>query len=81
VFTDLELPGGDPISEGRCGSCRECVAACPAGCGRDATWRAGMPRDELFDAAACRHQMSTFVAVDAEICGICIAACPFTRTH
>jgi epoxyqueuosine reductase QueG len=81
VFTDLELPSGDPISEGRCETCRDCVDACPAGCGRDVTWRAGMPREELFDAAACRHQMSTFEAVDAEICGICIAACPHTRTH
>ena len=41
------------------------------------TWRAGMPRDELFDAAACRHQMTLFTAVEAQICGICIAACPY----
>jgi epoxyqueuosine reductase len=76
VFTDLALPPGEPVREGRCGTCRDCVDACPAGCGRDVTWRAGMPRDELFDAAACRHQMTLFPAVDAEICGICIAACP-----
>ena len=51
VFTDLELPTGEPLTEGRCGDCRACVDACPAGCGRDVLWRAGMARDELFDAA------------------------------
>lgn len=79
VFTDLELAAGDPVREGRCGACRACVDACPAGCGRDVTWRVGMARDELFDASACRHQMSLFRTVDEQICGICIAACPYSR--
>lgn len=81
VFTDLRLPPGEPITESRCGDCRDCADACPAGCGRDVNWRAGMPRDELFDATACRHQMRHFAAWPAEICGICIAACPYTRPH
>ncbi|HEY5386353.1 MAG TPA: epoxyqueuosine reductase [Thermoleophilia bacterium] len=81
VFTDLDLPAGEAIAEGRCADCRACVVACPAGCGRDVQWRAGMARDELFDAAACRHQMTLFGSVDAQICGICIAACPYTRPH
>ena len=81
VFSDLDLPVGDPVAEGRCGDCRACVDACPAGCGRDVQWRAGMARDELFDVAACRRQMALFDNVDAQICGICIAACPYTRPH
>lgn len=81
VFTDLELPFGDAIAEGRCEDCRACVDACPAGCGRDVRWRAGMARDELFDADGCRQQMTLFVSVGAQICGICIAACPYTRPH
>jgi epoxyqueuosine reductase len=76
LFTDLELPTGEPIVESRCGSCRACVSACPAGCGRDVLWRAGMARDELFDADACRRHMAGYTAIEAEICGICIAACP-----
>ena len=79
VFTDLELPPGEPIRSGRCGDCRDCLDACPADCGRDVQWEAGMQRDELFDASACRHQMTLFQSVDAEICGICIAACPLAR--
>ena len=81
VFTDLDLPIGDAIAEGACGDCRACVDACPAGCGRDVQWRAGMARGELFDAGACRRQMTRFGNVGAEICGICIAACPYTRPH
>lgn len=81
VFTDLELPLGEPITETRCGACRECVDACPAGCGRDVAWRAGMARDELFDAGACRHHMAHFTSVRTQICGICIAACPLSGTH
>jgi epoxyqueuosine reductase len=76
VFTDLELPTAQPVRQGRCGDCRACVDACPAGCGRDVQWRAGMARDELFDAAACRHHMTLLQPMDAQLCGICIAACP-----
>lgn len=81
VFTDLDLPVGEPITEGRCGACRACLDACPAGCGRDVDWRAGMPRDELFDASACRHHMTRYAEVEPQICGICIAACPLSRTN
>lgn len=79
VFTDLGLPAGEPITAGRCGSCRSCVDACPAGCGRDVEWTAGMPLDVLFDAGACRHHIDSFQTVDVAICGICIAACPLSR--
>ncbi|HTX69227.1 MAG TPA: epoxyqueuosine reductase [Thermoleophilia bacterium] len=81
VFTDLELPGGEPVRESSCGACRQCVDACPAGCGRDVLWRPGMEREDLFDAGACRHQMSSFTGVEAQICGICIAACPLSAQH
>ena len=81
VFTDLELPAGEPVTESDCGDCRACVDACPAGCGRDVLWRPGMARELLFDAGACRHHMSLFTSVEAEICGICIAACPYSSQH
>ena len=81
VFTDLELPAGEPVVESRCGACRDCVDACPAGCGRDVLWRPGMARELLFDAGACRHHMTLFTGVEAEICGICIAACPYALRH
>ena len=78
VFTDADLPAGTPITGGRCGTCRACVDACPAGCGRDVTWQAGMARDQLFDAVACLAHMKA-QASTTEVCGICVAACPLVR--
>lgn len=80
VFTDLELPGGRPVVSGRCGDCRRCVDACPAQAGRDVRWSAGMPRDQILDAAACeRHMAQTSSRFNGSICGICIAVCPYTE--
>jgi epoxyqueuosine reductase len=81
VFTDLTLPAGEPVRESRCGACRECVDACPAGCGRDVLWRPGVAREHLFDAGACRHHMTLLTGIEAQICGICIAACPYALRH
>jgi epoxyqueuosine reductase QueG len=80
VFTDLPLDTGTPVTEGRCGSCRACLDACPAQAGRDVVWQAGMSRDELFDAAACDRHMASLAPVDGHrTCGLCVAACPFGR--
>jgi epoxyqueuosine reductase len=75
VFTDLGLPAGEPVDTGRCGACRRCVDACPAGAGRDVAWCAGMTRDELYDEKACERQLEEFGDV-GEVCGICIVVCP-----
>jgi epoxyqueuosine reductase QueG len=75
----LDLPAGEPVTTGRCGACAACVDSCPAGCGRDVDWRAGMTRDELFDTSACRHHMTQYTGIEPQICGICIAACPLAR--
>lgn len=81
VFTDLGLPAGEPVRESGCGECRACVDACPAGCGRDVLWRPGMARELLFDAGACGRHMARISDLESQICGICIAACPFSLRH
>jgi epoxyqueuosine reductase len=78
VFTDLPLPAGTPVDRSRCGACRSCVEACPAGAGRDVSWRPGMPRDLLYDCVACEAYQRGFPEFD-ETCGICIWVCPYTR--
>ena len=75
VFTDLILEYGDPVTSGRCGSCRRCVDACPAGAGRDVTWSAGMPRDDLYDERACERETDKYEHLGG-ICGVCVAVCP-----
>lgn len=80
VFTDLDLPAGRPVTEGLCGPCTLCVDACPAGAGRDVTWTAGMPRDDLYDAFACERYMQALPgSFGGEVCGICVAVCPYTQ--
>jgi epoxyqueuosine reductase QueG len=77
VFTDLPLTAAQPFLVGHCGTCDACVRACPAGAGRDVTWTAGMPREQIIDVVACRRQMECAgEATLHDICGICIAACP-----
>ncbi len=84
VFTDMLLVPGVPTVAGRCGRCRACVDACPAGAGRDVRWQAGMPRDELLDARACMESDSRVTDWRVKppdfpgcVCGICVAVCPF----
>ncbi len=81
VFTDLALTVGVPVTEGRCGSCRGCLDACPAHAGRDVAWQAGMARDLLFDAAACERHMDELGPQAHHTCGLCVAACPFGRVR
>jgi epoxyqueuosine reductase QueG len=80
VFTDFPLPTGQPIVEGRCGGCRLCVEACPVGAIRGREWRAGMAREKLIDARACRRGAKRLleerVGADEAVCGICVAICP-----
>jgi epoxyqueuosine reductase QueG len=76
VFTDLKLPAGTPITSGRCGSCRRCIDACPAGAGRDVQWRADLTRDDLYDEKACEHHLDGYEEFGG-VCGICVAVCPY----
>lgn len=80
VFTDLPFPTGQPILEGRCGGCRLCVEACPAGAIKGREWRAGMAREEILDAHACCREAKRLLkeraGADEAVCGICVAVCP-----
>jgi epoxyqueuosine reductase QueG len=84
VLTDAPLPVAEPTDESRCGECRACVDACPAHAPTGAQWEPGMPRGALYDAFACRptaRKLAAQEGIDETICGICIAACPWTRRY
>ncbi|MGQ9629003.1 MAG: 4Fe-4S double cluster binding domain-containing protein [bacterium] len=80
ILTDMPLDVGTPIEGSRCGDCDLCVRACPASAISGNEWRAGRPREEFYDARACRDMArklsGEMIGEDVAICGICIAACP-----
>jgi epoxyqueuosine reductase len=78
VFTDLELPTGEPTTESGCAGCVACVEACPVGAGRDVQWRAGLPRDVMYDEKACERQTELHPEWDGT-CGVCQTVCPYTQ--
>jgi epoxyqueuosine reductase QueG len=84
VLTDADLPTADPITESSCGQCTECMRVCPGGAVRGPNWYAGIPRDEIFDAFACRDaqvRRREAAGVAKTGCGLCIVSCPYTKRY
>lgn len=83
VFTDMPLDVGIPVTAGRCGDCRACLAACPAGAIKGQEWRIDLRREELLDAPACRTKAKQLllerVGVEDSVCGVCLSGCPVGR--
>ncbi len=83
VLVSAETEGGDEITESHCGNCRACMDACPAKAATGALWKAGMPRDEIFDARRCRETCLMLsrgnLGENVSVCGICVSACPLGR--
>lgn len=70
VLTDLPIDASNSPVESKCGSCRACVPACPAGAIKDD------PED--FDADACSGKLAEFskiTFIGQRICGVCVKAC------
>ncbi len=84
VLTNAPFVCAEPVQESRCGRCRECVDACPAGAITGHPWSPGIDRHRILNAAACGKKASALAAdqgIDVTICGICILACPWTRRY
>ena len=82
VLTDAELVTDRPVDQSRCGACDACVEACPAQAPSGREWRLGLYRDSFFNPYTCRktaRELAAEQGIDETICGICIAACPWTQ--
>jgi epoxyqueuosine reductase QueG len=85
VLTDAPIVTGQAVNISLCGHCTYCVDICPghAPTGRD--WQAGLPRESLVDAYACRETAREFElkteGIHDNICGLCIVACPWTKKY
>jgi epoxyqueuosine reductase len=85
VLTDAPLPTATPIETSRCGECRVCVDHCPGTAVKGHNWQQGTGRDSFFDAFDCRRSAREIAERKTNIvdtfCGICIAACPWTKAY
>lgn len=84
VITNMPLTPDAPLKS-RCGSCEECVTACPAGAIRGLKFEGiPPPREEVLDFPKCRDKLwlefKNISGVGYPICGVCIAVCPWGKT-
>ena len=84
VLTDAPLGVGVPVERSRCGDCDLCVRRCPVGAPSGSEWDVHTHRDAFLDVFACRNAARARAAalgIQETICGICIAACPWTQRY
>ncbi len=86
VLTDAPLDVAAPVTESQCGKCMVCVQACPAHAPSGKNWDVNTERKEIYDAFACKKKATENtvrlgVDSDVHLCGICIAACPWTQKY
>lgn len=85
IITDAPLIADTPINEAGCGSCTECVKACPGKAVKDINWNIRLEREAFFDPVKCkqasREAAKKHVNVEMSLCGKCIQVCPFTQRY
>ena len=69
VLTDAPLPAGES-KERKCGKCRVCIDACPAGAFHNVEFSAADDVDVRFDTAKCSDYRVKHP------CGMCVSSCP-----
>lgn len=79
ILTDAPLAAGQPVAE-RCGSCSECVDACPVQAFTGRNFRAEEPREVRFDVHKCHeYQHRNREQTGDILCGMCVYACSYGR--
>lgn len=80
VLTDMPVESGKLV-ESKCGSCTICKNACPAGAIFGVEYKAGMSREDIYDAELCSaHMKKAYQKIGrGAVCGICASVCPFGK--
>ena len=83
VITNMPLAPDTPLKS-RCGTCEECVKACPAKAIRGLSFEGVPPsREEVLDFPRCRDTLwlkfKNIPGVGYPICGVCMSVCPWGK--
>lgn len=80
ILTDAPFEPDAPI-ESRCGSCVECMKACPVSALYGRAFDASEPLEMRFDAKKCYDFWADmdYVYGMGGTCGLCLAACPWGK--
>ncbi len=84
VATDAPIETGIALEKSLCGACTACVDACPSHAILGRLWDESMEREDYYDARACYQQTERYIderGMRSNVCGICIAVCPWTRRY
>lgn len=83
IVTNMPLTPDTPLKS-KCGTCEECVRACPAKAIKGLSFDGVPPaREEVLDFPKCRDKLwlefKNIPGIGYPICGVCIAVCPWGR--
>jgi len=84
IFTDAPLETGIPVKKSYCGRCAECMKKCPASAISGKEWYPGLLRDDFWNGRKCfeySYEAGKSAGSNHPVCGICIAACPWTQKY
>lgn len=85
TFTNAPFDCSTEVFLSRCGRCTECAQACPVHAINVSKTAALSNIDEMVDTALCeeechRRTLERFGKA-SDLCGICIYACPYTKSY
>lgn len=85
ILTDAPLKTAKPVNKSKCGKCKLCTQACPAGAVMGKNWSVKKKREEIFNADLCkkvaRERSMQSIGEVVTLCGKCIVVCPYTQKY